>query len=50
MSKFRPTLSGRAAQRASHFSATRRKGAGWTRRFRKGRRQRLPFTEPKEEA
>ena len=29
--------------------AQKRKGAGWTRSFRKGREQRHPFTEPKTE-
>ena len=40
-------LSGRAATRAME-RAKRRKGAGWTRKFRKGREQRHPFQEKKE--
>lgn len=39
-----PTLTGREALRAQRF-AQRRKGAGWTRKFRKGRRQRQPGQE-----
>lgn len=40
---YRPMLSGREARRAARFGpGVRRKGAGWTRKFRKGRTQRLP--------
>jgi hypothetical protein len=46
MSKFHPLLSGREARRMRQFGpGARRKGAGWTRRFRKGREQRLPRQE-----
>ncbi len=46
MSKFTDRLSGRAARRRSQFGdGVRRKGAGWTRTFRKGRTQRLPRQE-----
>ncbi len=46
MSKFTPLLSGRAARRRAQFGENaRRKGAGWTRKFRKGREQRLPRQE-----
>lgn len=43
-----PLLSGREARRAQQFGpSARRKGAGWTRRFRKGRKQRLnPTSTP----
>ena len=43
------TLSGRKARRAQQFGAeARRKGAGWTRTFRKGRTQRLPRRKTEE--
>lgn len=42
MSRFRTSLTGREAYRSQRF-AYRRKGAGWTRKFRKGRSQRHPF-------
>ena len=45
MSKFRSTLTGREARRKSERNARHRKGAGWTRMFRKGRTQRLPRQE-----
>ena len=41
-------ISGRKARRAAHFSQ-RRKGAGWTRPFREGRRQRGIETEREHE-
>lgn len=47
-----PLMSGREALRQQQFSA-RRKGAGWTRKFRKGRTQRHPrqtTTHDREEA
>jgi len=51
MSRFSPILSGREARRKEQFGEkARRRGAGWTRQFRKGRRQRLPITPPKEES
>ena len=40
----RSIISGRKARRANQF-AQRRKGAGWTRSYRKGRDQRTPDTE-----
>ena len=40
---YAPLLSGREARRRQQFGDdARRKGAGWTRKFRKGRTQRLP--------
>lgn len=47
MSRFRPFMTGREARRAQRFGF-RRKGAGWTRPFRKGREQRFPFQPPKQ--
>jgi len=44
------SLSGRKARRHGEFGPERkRKGAGWTRKFRKGRVQRLPFNQKTEE-
>ena len=46
---YSPLLSGRQARRMQQFGKeARRKGAGWTRPFRKGREQRLPKQETKE--
>ena len=43
-------LSGRQARRQAQFGPdARRKGAGWTRKFRKGRTQRLPRIQTKDE-
>jgi len=45
MRALRPLLSGREARRAAQFGPGRRlKGAGWTRSFRKGRKQRQLVT------
>lgn len=44
MSRYLPIISGRRARRSAQF-AQRRKGAGWTRSFRKGRDQRTPVSE-----
>jgi len=39
-------ISGRRARRIQQFGpGARRKGAGWTRKFKKGRTQRLPRGE-----
>ncbi len=46
MSRFAPLMSGRQARRAARFGpGGRRRGAGWTRAFRVGREQRLPYTD-----
>jgi hypothetical protein len=46
VSRFVPLLSGREARRASQFGRdARRRGAGWTRAFKAGREQRVPYTD-----